>query len=147
MTRRLPALLAAAAVLLAGCGASVVLQPAPHAADPGCAEVMVAVRKIDQVGDLPRRTTTAQSTAAWGDPPVVLHCGVEPPGPTTDACVDVDGVDWVARPELNGSTSYTTYGRVPAVQLTVPAGEESVSDVLVQLGPPAALIPQQRHCL
>ncbi|WXZ51180.1 DUF3515 family protein [Clavibacter tessellarius] len=43
------------------------------------------------------RETDAQGTGAWGDPQstVILRCGVATPGPTTDACISYDDVDWV----------------------------------------------------
>ena len=41
---------------------------------------------------------TARRTAAWGDPSqVILRCGVNVPGPTTDRCVSVNDVDWVIK--------------------------------------------------
>lgn len=52
----------------------------------------------DTLGDAALRTTTSQATAAWGDPSaVILRCGVPTPGPTTDRCVTVNGVDWVIK--------------------------------------------------
>src|SRR5699024_11319598 len=98
-----------------------------------------------------------QATAACGDPPIPLRSGVPPTGPTTDRCITVNGadgasVDWVVG-EL-GSTEedtwqFTTYGRFPAVQFTVPvdyAGSDATT-TLVDLGPAVALIPQQNECI
>jgi hypothetical protein len=119
--------------------------PAPHAADPGCASVLVAVRSIEALGQLERRDTTGQSTAAWGDPPVVLRCGVEPPGPTTQACETVGGVDWVVA-RTDQRATYTTYGRSPAVQVELPAG--APADVVIgTLSAAVAPLPQSRQCL
>lgn len=70
-----------------------------------------------------RRTTTPVSaaTAAWGDPPMVLRCGV--PTPTTftatASLLDVAGVSWFAEP-LSAGVRFTTIGRVANVEFTVP---------------------------
>lgn len=136
-------------VTLAGCASAVPVEAAPEAADPLCAEVMVSLRSgsLDELADRPRRDTTAQSTAAWGDPPVLLRCGVPTPGPTTDACVRVDGVDWVLD-DSGERPVFTTYGRVPAVEVSFPPEDTSGSEaVLVQLGPLVEQLPQVRECL
>ncbi|MDQ4502237.1 DUF3515 family protein [Sinomonas sp. ASV322] len=84
------------AVSLAACSAPVSVDPAPDAANPACAPEMIALP--DSLGTAALRKTTSQATAAWGDPAaVVLRCGVPTPGPTTDRCVTVNGVDWVIR--------------------------------------------------
>lgn len=151
---RRPRLIPAAGALaalgaLAGCASPVPVEAAPAAADPLCAEIMVSLRSgsLDELADRPRRATTAQSTAAWGDPPVLLRCGVPTPGPTTDACVRVDGVDWVLD-ESGERPAFTTYGRVPAVEVSLPPQDTSGSEVvLVQLGPLVERLPQVRECL
>ncbi|WP_422933463.1 DUF3515 family protein [Sinomonas sp. P47F7] len=89
-----PALALAAA--LSACSAPVSVEAASDAANPACAPEMIALP--DSIGDAALRKTTSQATAAWGDPSaVVLRCGVSSPGPTTDRCVTVNGVDWVIR--------------------------------------------------
>lgn len=81
---------------LSACSAAVSVDPAPDAASPACAPEMIAMP--DTLGDAALRTTTSQATAAWGDPSaVILRCGVPTPGPTTDRCVTVNGVDWVIK--------------------------------------------------
>jgi hypothetical protein len=132
---------------------------APYAADPRCAEIVLALP--DELEGLPRLRTTSQATVAWGDPaaPVVLRCGVEPPAPTTDACVTADdgagtAVDWVTRtgpeqPDGGAEWTFTTYGREPAVEVVVPAAVtagRSTSFVL-DLGPAVSRVDQVRRCL
>ncbi|AMM33087.1 hypothetical protein SA2016_2418 [Sinomonas atrocyanea] len=103
----IPAALVGLVAALAGCSAPVSVQPAADAANPACAPLMLALP--DTIGDAQLRTTTSQATAAWGDPAaVVLRCGVPSPGPTTDRCVSVNGVDWVIRqdsPATPGASS------------------------------------------
>lgn len=127
---------------------------APYATDPTCASVVLALPA--SLGDgLDRLDTDAQATAAWGDPraAVVLRCGVEPLGPTTERCQSVTTpqgptIDWVVVEE-DGRWTFTTYGRVPAVELAVPqevTTQRSTSFVDL-LGPAVAMAEQQRRCL
>ncbi len=188
----LGALVVAAA---AGCSSAVPVDPATYATDPSCAALILATP--DSLGTgLGRRLTTAQATTAWGDPAIVLRCGVAPPGPTTEHCETVSSangpsIDWLvvqddpgatsapsgatsatsgatsapsgatsapsAPSAATGSTAYaatdwtfTTYGRVPAVEVHVPAAvaAERSTTFLDGLGPAIAAHTQQLHsCL
>lgn len=141
-------------MVLAACAPTVPVTVAPFATDPVCASVVLALPA--SLGDgLDRVDTDAQATAAWGDPrsAVVLRCGVEPLGPTTDRCQSVTTpqgptVDWVVV-EDDGTWTFTTYGREPAVELVVPAEvTEARSTAFVDLlGPAVALAEQERSCL
>ncbi len=139
------ALSALTATLLTACTPVVNVLPAEDAANPACAEVMVGL-PID-VADHSRRETNSQATSAWGSPSkVVLRCGVEPPGPTTDECASVNGVDWVLR-EGEKSWTATTYGRNPAVEVLFDPEQVASSTVLVELGAAVSVIGQDRECL
>ncbi|MCH6469914.1 DUF3515 family protein [Sinomonas terrae] len=106
---------------LSACSAAVSVDPAPDAADPACAPEMIAMP--DTLGDAALRTTTSQATAAWGDPSaVILRCGVPAPGPTTDRCVTVNGVDWVIKDLTTASASPT-----PSSSAASPAPSASAS--------------------
>lgn len=146
------------AAVLTGCAAAVPVPAAPDAADPACASVVLALP--DDLEGMPRLRTTSQATVAWGtaDAPVVLRCGVEPPAPTTDACVAADdgthAVDWVTTtgPEQEdggADWTFTTYGRSPAVEVSVPAAvtAERSTSFLLDLGPAVARVEQTRACL
>ena len=148
MPRRL-AVAAASALMagpaLTGCSHPVVVDPAPYAADPDCARVMLAVPEA--VGGLDKRGTTSQATQAWGDEfEIIARCGVEPPGPTTEQCIAVETpaatVDWLMHEEGDDWVA-VTFGRSPALELTVPKvrADEAVGDVLAELSPAAALAP------
>lgn len=153
------AVVLAVAVPLAGCASRVQVEAAPSAGDPLCASVVLALP--DTLGDLPRLRTTSQASTAWGEKahPVVLRCGVEVPGPTTDRCETADdgrgtAIDWLAVPgeaREDGSAdwTFTTYGRSPAVQVHVPAEVTSTrsTSFLLELGPAIATIPADRHCV
>lgn len=138
----------ALAAVLTGCTPAVTVDPAEHAADPGCAPAMLALPET--VGEHGRRETTSQATSAFGEPTAaVVRCGVTPPGPTTDACSSVNGVDWLIRQdEEDGSTwTATTYGRDPAVEVVFDSTAVASSTLLVELGSAVERIPAERRCL
>ena len=62
---------------------------------------------------------TSPAVQAWGDPAIIARCGVAALGPTTDQCIDVSGVSWVAR-ELSDGVAFTTFGTDPAIEVLVP---------------------------
>ena len=118
---RLAALSAAAIALtlsLSACSPTVSLEPAADANNPGCAEVIV--RLPDAVDGQERRTTNAQSTAAWGNPAtVILRCGIEPVEISTLPCVTANGVDWIVDDSAKPSFRFITFGRTPALEVIV----------------------------
>lgn len=137
----------AACLGLAGCSPVVDVAPAQDAANPACALMMVALP--DAIGDAGARKTNSQATAAWGDPSqVILRCGVNVPGPTTDRCVSVNGVDWVIKEGVTAWT-LTTFGREPATEVLLTKDQETVSSatVLADLSAAAAKIPATRDCV
>lgn len=140
------ALAVAGVGVLAGCTQPVTFDTAPDATDPDCAAVVV--RLPDTVAGLGERETNAQGTGAWGQPAsVLLRCGVEPPGPTTDRCVSVDGVDWIIDESDAPRFLFTTYGRTPAVEVLVDNDVVSGSTAIADLSPAVAAIPAEGGCV
>lgn len=152
--RRLWSAAAIAALLVAGlaaCARPVGVEPAPSASEPVCAELLLALP--DQLGGQERRSTTSQASRAWGDPAIVLRCGVDPLPPTVEQCVAVsasDGteVDWVIV-EDEDATTLTTYGKIPAVEVTIPAQYAGDATILAELTDAVADLSQDgdRECL
>ena len=142
------ALVAAAAatgLALTSCSPVVDVTPAKDAANAACAPMMLALP--DAIGDAKLRKTNAQATAAWGDPSaVILRCGVNVPGPTTDRCVSVNGVDWVIK-EGNPVWTLTTFGREPATEILMDPDKISSATVLADLSNAAQKIPATRNCV
>ena len=145
--RRFPAALAGAMVgvaVLTGCSSIANVQAADDAGNPLCAEMMVLLPS--EIADQQKRQTNSQATAVWGEPSqLVLRCGVTPPPPSTDPCVTVNGVDWLAK-EGEKSWTLTTYGRTPATELVFDPKVIPSSTVLASLATAASKIPAQRHC-
>lgn len=134
-----------AGAVLTGCAPTVDVAAAGDAANPACAPMMVALP--DAIGDAALRKTNSQATAAWGDPSqVVLRCGVNPPGPTTDRCVTVNGIDWVIK-EGNPIYTLTTFGREPATEILMDPEKISSATVLADLSAAAAKVPATRNCV
>ncbi len=148
---RAAAALVAVVLATAGCAPSAVTVTPPHptgAAATACRAV---------VKDLPRTVVDAEArqvspgtalAAAWGDPPVVLRCGVGRPAKLrhTSPCAEVNGVGWFAERARRGYI-FTTVGRATYVEVSVPAEYEPPGSVLVDLA--AAVrkhVPERQPC-
>ena len=142
---RLPATAAAVVLALSACAPAVDVSPAKDAANPACAPMMVALP--DTMGDAGLRKTNSQATAAWGDPSkVILRCGVNVPGPTTDRCVSDNGIDWVIK-EGDPVWTLTTFGREPATEILMDPDQISSATVLAELSAAAGKIKATRNCV
>ncbi|MGH3448562.1 MAG: DUF3515 domain-containing protein [Nocardioidaceae bacterium] len=96
-----------------------------------------------QVDGLDQRAVTPENAlaGAWGDPPIVLRCGVgRPAGLRRDSrCPTINNVGWLAHHTDDGWL-FTTIGRSAYVEVRVPADYQPASDALVDL---AAVIKAQ----
>jgi hypothetical protein len=149
LSRRVAALaagLAAAAGALTGCSSGPSVTAAPGAGTAACSSLLG--RLPDRVADQPRGRSPATGTAAWGDPAIVLRCGLTPSGPTTIPCLTANGVDWLFQDGDAGLT-LTTFGRTPAVEVRVPAkyGRDLALAALVDLTATVSPLPVDRHCV
>lgn len=132
--------------LLTGCASAVPLQPADLSNDPACAEVIV--RLPDNIDGLARRSTNAQSTAAWGDPAaVILRCGLPEVGPTDMPCFTVNGIDWVRDDSQAPVYTFITYGRNPATEMIVDSDVASGVEAVDAVGTAVASVPATSQCV
>jgi Protein of unknown function (DUF3515) len=136
--------------LLSGCAPTVSLTPAAaDATSPKCASVVVLLPQT--VSTLGQRQTDTQGTGAWGTPAdILLRCGVPVPDPTSSLpCVTVDGIDWLRKPDPHNVFVFTTYGRDPAVAVTINSndvkadGNQALSDLAIAV----ASIPAKHRCV
>ncbi|MET7480341.1 DUF3515 domain-containing protein [Streptomyces sp. NPDC005648] len=72
-----------------------------------------------------RRDPTPASalTAGWGNPAIILRCGVERPAKMSDPeadGVEVNGVGWLLEKQGDGSFRFTTTLRKAYVEVTIP---------------------------
>lgn len=128
------------ASLLTGCGPSgtVNVEAAANATDPACASVVLNLPEemgsID--GMIEKRRTSSQGTGAWGSPSaVVLRCGVAEPGPTDATCSEIGGVDWINVGDEGDTMAYVSYGRSPAVEVTIDASRVTPIEALGRIAP------------
>jgi len=127
--------LVAAVLLLTACGG----QPQPTADPPGSDQA--ACRAL--VGGLPDSVDGAENSgrseyaAAWGDPRIVLKCGVATPAayrPASEMIV-VNDVSWLAEEQEHGYI-FTAVGRTPQVEVYVPDTHSPEVNPLVDLAAP-----------
>jgi uncharacterized protein DUF3515 len=136
MLRQRPVLLVVGAVAcLAGCSSGPV--PVDDADLPddladACHALVDALP--GSVADQERREVDGHYGAAYGDPPIILRCGVDRPEQLMTTCMEVDGIDWFLQRTDEGAT-VTTVGRTPGIQLEVPEGYLDSDAVLADLGP------------
>jgi hypothetical protein len=125
---------------LAACSTAVEVTPPARAGSPACAAA--AAHWPATVSGQERVDTSADSgsVAAWGDPAVIARCGLAALGPTTDECLNVDGVDWVVR-KLSDGAAFTTFGRDPAIEVLVPEAYAPEPLLLPAFGEAARALP------
>jgi hypothetical protein len=101
------------------------------------------------VADQDALEVTDRIAAAWGDPPIVLRCGVEDPEALkpTSQCFDVNDVGWLAESTADGYL-FTTIGRAFNVSVEVPKAYDPAADALADL---AATVkkhdPERKPCV
>ncbi|SDS35823.1 Protein of unknown function [Paraoerskovia marina] len=147
-------LVATSGVVLTGCAPTIGVPAAEDATDPVCASIVLSVP--DELAGLPQVPTNSQATTAWGEPgaAITLRCGVEPPGPTAEApCLTVESssgdVDWLAAPDDEGTWTFVTYGRDPAVEVQVPPAitEDRSTSFVADLNRAVSEAPATRTCV
>jgi hypothetical protein len=127
-----------ALLALSACSQSAVPVAVPSPAAgiaAACAELTAALP--DRLTEGKRRDTEPESplTAAYGDPPIELTCGVAPPAGMADPakqCFEVNGVGWYAEEAPNG-VIFTTIGRKLYVEVAVPDDYAPEAEVLTDL--------------
>jgi hypothetical protein len=75
-------------------------------------------------------------THAWGDPPIILRCGVARPSgysPTSVQTADVNGVLWFQQVGTD-AVRWTAVRRDANIELTVPTSYDAQGGLLVELG-------------
>ncbi|MFJ8544316.1 DUF3515 domain-containing protein [Streptomyces sp. NPDC093586] len=123
---RLPAL----ALLIAAAGCSSADDSVPAAVPSPDAKVTELCQNLDKalpstVDGLNREDPEPASalTAGWGNPLIILRCGVERPAEMSDPeadGVEVDGVGWQLQKQKDGAFRFTTTLREAYVEVTIP---------------------------
>jgi hypothetical protein len=130
--------------LLAACGGGAVevqvLELSPEAAST-CADLVAALpATVDSAGRRDVEPAGAPA-AAWGDPAIVLRCGVAMPDSFDEfaACQETDGVGWfIPEDQLTGegeSITMTTIDRAVNIEVTLPREHWPPAIAMVDLAP------------
>jgi hypothetical protein len=132
-------------LLLTGCAPTVHLSPAEGANSVSCAELMV--RLSDKVDGLMRRSTDAQSTAAWGEPAaVIFRCGLPAVTVSKLKCVTEQDIDWLVDDSAAPSYRFITFGRNPASEVIVDSRTAVGVNVLDEIGATVAYQKTTARC-
>ena len=121
----------------------VVPEPTGSTAEACAAFQSALPASLSTVGERREVTPQSSTTAAYGDPPVGIRCGVSTPAALvpTSTLVTVDGIDWFPE-ELSGGWRMTTVNRVAGVEITVPTDQGPAPSVAADLAPTiSATIP------
>ena len=141
---RLCAALSGLGLALVACGKEPVSIPTLRltAADQAVCQRVANALPDKLAGHGARKTQPAAALGgAWGDPAIVVQCGVDASTNAGDSCTETDGVAWYADAGASRDDSadlvVSTAGRGPIVQLTVPAAyrPDAVGAALAQLAP------------
>jgi hypothetical protein len=115
--------------------------PVTPEADASCPALMSTL-PLELAGKPSRRVQSDSPYAyAWGDPAVILICGVDRPAGYVAgvSAIQINGVQWYVDTSDPDTTVWTTIDRPVYVQISLPASVDSA--------PVTALTPQIAHAL
>jgi hypothetical protein len=122
------------ALLLTGCSSAQIPSSDPSPSDQAACRSLVAALPDTLDGD--ENTGRSDFAAAWGDPRIVLKCGVATPAgyqPDSEMVV-VNDVSWFGEEQPKGYL-FTAVGRTPLVEVYVPDSHQPEVNPLVDLAP------------
>lgn len=134
-------------VVATACTGEPAIEAAPAGGGPACAQI--ARQLPERVLGKGRVPVDAAGAAAWGDPAIVLRCGLPMPGPTSDPCLTVNDVDWLYAGDDEDDARFITYGRDPAVEVVVPQsyGRQNAAAALPGLATALKTVPASKRCV
>ncbi|MFW3169470.1 DUF3515 domain-containing protein [Geodermatophilus sp. CPCC 206100] len=113
----------------------VAVPPVTPEAEAAC-PALVAALPLELAGEPSRRVESDSPFAyAWGEPPIVLVCGVDRPAglEPTSPLIQINGVNWLVDTDDPGAIVWTAVDRPVYVQVTVSADTDSAP--VTALGP------------
>lgn len=120
---------------ISGCNSAVIIEPAQSSNSVLCTSIDQRTPVL--IGDQLLRETTPQypGSAAWGDPAIVMRCGVSVPSEltATSQVIDINGITWFPQ-ELTAGTRFTSTNTSTPVEVSIPSGYESAASILVEIG-------------
>lgn len=146
----------ALALVLTGCGSGAVEVDPPDLSGgeaESCSELVDALPET--LAGQSRRAVSPDDApaAAWGDPAIVVTCGVPQPEAYDEfsSCIDIDGTGWFATDEaledLSSDLVVTELTHRPRVQVVVPPERRGDDRVLAGLAAPVRqALPRESRC-
>jgi hypothetical protein len=144
-------------LLLASCGGGAVDVQAPSPQGKAATDCRALVGALPaHVADQKRRDVSPSGApaAAWGDPAIVLRCGVPKPAGLDKfaSCQVTDGVGWyIPESQITGAptdVTMTTVGREAYVEVRLPRDYFPPAAAMVDLAKAIKkTVPQLRPCL
>lgn len=132
-------------IATAACTSTVPLESAEQANSYACAEF--SVRLPDLIEELPKRTTDAQATGAWGNPTAVIaRCGLPEVNASELRCITASEIDWLVDESKAPTYRFIAFGRNPAIEIIVDSNRASGATVLEALAQAVAATPLDRRC-
>jgi len=118
------------ATLAAGCASSVSVEPVRN--PPAACTAGLTALPDRLAGHDGREVSPLGAARAYGNPPIVVRCGVDrPPGyDATQECFQIDDVGWYTE-TAQGGTIFTSVWARPRVEVRVPSGYTPTSDPVV----------------
>jgi len=146
----------AGVALLGGCGNGAVDVRTPALTGTPARTCTTLVEALPDTVDGARRRSVDPSeapAAAWGDPPIVLRCGVPMPKEFNrfSSCQETDGVGWfIPDEQITGEPrpiTMTTIGRAVNVEVSLPTEHWPPAAAMVDLADAVKkTVPQERPC-
>jgi Protein of unknown function (DUF3515) len=119
---------------ITSCSQHINVESGPEGGSAYCIELTDSL-PVDVDGELIRGTSPSDTgTSAWGDPAIVLRCGVVKPSSLqpTSQLISINGVDWLPQQLTNGQR-FTSVNTSEYVEVNIPSDYESASGILVDL--------------
>jgi hypothetical protein len=127
--------LAVAVALLAACSPSEIPSADPPASDQAACRTLVAA--LPDTIDGEDNSGRSEYAASWGDPRIVMRCGVATPAAyeQTSELIVINDVSWLPEEQQRGYV-FTAVGRTPQVEVYVPDAHQPEVNPLVDLAAP-----------
>lgn len=121
-------------LLLTSCSQWLTVEAGPTGSVLFCTNLSQAL-PVEVADELIRATSSSdQGVTAWGDPAIVLRCGVKLPESytPTSQLLTTNGIEWLPE-KLSQGQRFTTINTTELIEVNIPANYESVSGILIDL--------------
>jgi hypothetical protein len=121
-------------VSTSACSSSLDVDPALGSENKFCAD-LGAILPVSLGGALLRDTNPdSPGTKAWGDPAIVLRCGVPAPEAfsTASQLLTVNNVNWYPE-ELQAGVRFTSMETSEFVEVSIPSDYDATAEIITEL--------------